>query len=171
MASLDFSVDKPSDASLSNSVDINALVDRNSLGTRSQDGLYEIKDWEFTKESNGGDIITRTLQAQQEGQSSSKPTGTLASIFARLTGSMVLTETDLKPTLEAMKQHLMKKNVAKEIAERVCEGVGESLVGKKVGSFQSERTSHVPFLPYTHTTLKQSTQLSDRLCPCRLLGY
>jgi signal recognition particle receptor subunit alpha len=50
----------------------------------------------------------------------------------------VLTEADLKPVLDGMKQHLMKKNVAKEIADRVCEGVGESLIGKKVGSFQSE---------------------------------
>lgn len=39
--------------------------------------------------------------------------------------------------LEAMKQHLMKKNVAKDIAEKVCEGVGEGLVGKKVGGWQS----------------------------------
>jgi hypothetical protein len=44
-----------------------------------------------------------------------------------------------------MKQHLMKKNVAKDISEKVCEGVGEGLVGKKVGSFQSPCCdSHTP---------------------------
>ena len=55
-----------------------------------------------------------------------------------MTGSKVLTESDLKPVLEGMKQHLMKKNVAKEIAEKICEGVGEGLIGKKVGGFQSK---------------------------------
>jgi signal recognition particle receptor subunit alpha len=63
--------------------------------------------------------------------------GTIGSLFARLTGSKVLTEADLKPVLEGMKQHLMKKNVAMDIAEKVCEGVGETLVGQKVGGFQS----------------------------------
>jgi len=63
--------------------------------------------------------------------------GALGSIFARLTGSKVLTDADLKPVLDAMKQHLMKKNVAMDIAEKVCEGVGEGLVGKKVGGFQT----------------------------------
>lgn len=43
--------------------------------------------------------------------------------------------------LEAMKQHLMKKNVAKDIAEKVCEGVGEGLVGRKVGGWQSKLPS------------------------------
>ncbi|KAI0060289.1 P-loop containing nucleoside triphosphate hydrolase protein [Artomyces pyxidatus] len=47
----------------------------------------------------------------------------LGSIFARLTVSKVVSEEDLKPVLEAMKQHLMKKNVAKDMAEKVCEGV------------------------------------------------
>ena len=138
MATLDFSVDRRSSGEFTSNVDLQALVDKDSLGTRSQDGLYEIKDWEFKKSTNGDDIITRTLQEQQETQSENKPVGTLASIFARLTGSKVLTDADLKPVLDSMKQHLMQKNVAKEIAERVCEGVGESLVGKKVGSFQSE---------------------------------
>jgi signal recognition particle receptor subunit alpha len=39
-----------------------------------------------------------------------------------------------------MKDHLMKKNVARDIAERVCDGVGKSLEGSKVGGFKSIKT-------------------------------
>lgn len=144
MASLDFSIDKK-DATNSNmgSHDLSSLVDESSLGTRTVDGMYEVKDWDFSRDKgtndDAADAIARALKpldAKTPGSEGSL--GTFGSIFARLTGSKVLTEADLKPVLEAMKQHLMKKNVAMNIAEKVCEGVGENLIGKKVGGFQSE---------------------------------
>ncbi|KAF9001921.1 signal recognition particle binding protein [Cyathus striatus] len=136
MASLDFSVDKSGSAGVDiSSYDLKALVDQSSLGTRTHDGLYEVKDWEFSKDKdNSDDVLANALKPLDKTTSSLGPLG---SLFARLTGSKVLTESDLKPVLEGMKQHLMKKNVAKEIADKVCEGVGESLVGKKVGGFQT----------------------------------
>ncbi|KAI0064681.1 P-loop containing nucleoside triphosphate hydrolase protein [Artomyces pyxidatus] len=142
MASLDFSYDKLSDVEgyQGGSLDVQALVDEASLGTRTKDGLYEVKDWEFGKNASETDAaISEALSSTKTAQpaAASGSLGALGSIFARLTGSKVLTEDDLKPVLEAMKQHLMKKNVAKDIAEKVCEGVGESLVGKKVGGFQT----------------------------------
>lgn len=139
MAELDFSTDKP--GSEIASMDLQALVDKASMGTRGQDGLYEVKDWEFTKTGDReGDFVSRALALQEkDSQANSSSLGVLGSMFARLTGSKVLTEADLKPVLESMKQHLMKKNVAKEISEKICEGVGEGLVGKKVGGFQSKK--------------------------------
>jgi hypothetical protein len=140
MATLDFSEDKTDLNGRAGLHDVHALVDQSSLGTRTRDGLYEVKDWEFSKEEkdNTEDIISRALNPKSAATSApSSSLGTLGSIFARLTGSKVLTQEDLRPVLEAMKQHLMKKNVAKDTAEKVCEGVGESLVGKKVGGFQS----------------------------------
>ncbi|PCH38272.1 signal recognition particle binding protein [Wolfiporia cocos MD-104 SS10] len=136
MASLDFSYETV-EAHNKGAPDLAALVDEGSLGTRTQDGLYEVKDWEFT--SGTDDVIAQMLKndTRSTPASSSGSLGALGSLFARLTGSKVLTESDLKPVLEGMKQHLMKKNVAKEIAEKVCEGVGESLIGKKVGGFQT----------------------------------
>lgn len=141
MASLDFSVDKPDAANGDlGSHDLQALVDQASLGTRTRDGLYEVKDWEFSqgKDNHTGNLIAEALKPLDRNPSSSTSSlGPLGSLFARLTGSKVLTKADLKPVLEGMKQHLMKKNVAMEIADKVCEGVGESLVGRKVGGFQS----------------------------------
>ncbi|KAF8136090.1 SRP54-type protein [Boletus edulis] len=138
MASLDFSLDKSdSGANVRPTFDLQSLVDETSLGTRTKDGLYEVKDWDFGPENDEtNDVIARALGSDAPKQSGSS-LGSLGSLFARLTGSKILTENDLKPVLEGMKEHLMKKNVAKEIADKVCEGVGESLVGKKVGGFQT----------------------------------
>ncbi|KAL0070640.1 hypothetical protein AAF712_002483 [Marasmius tenuissimus] len=146
MASLDFSMDKPSSLNDISSHDLQALVDQASLGTRNRDGLYEVKDWEFGKGPSEIDatdnVITRALKStENKAPASSGSLGAIGSLFARLTGSKTLSEEDLKPVLEGMKQHLMKKNVAKEIADKVCEGVGETLVGKKVGSFQSTNSA------------------------------
>ena len=141
MASLDFSYEKLSDPDTHPlSSDLQALVDEASLGTRNKDGLYEVRDLEFANAQTADDAIAQVLGAGSDKED--KPTqgslGTLGSLFARFTGSRVLSEDDLNPVLEGMKQHLMKKNVAKDISEKVCEGVGESLIGKKVGGFQSE---------------------------------
>ena len=140
MASLDYSLVSEATDGHQSTVDMSSLVDNESLGIRTQDGLYEVKDWEFAihGERSTEDVIAEVLKkGGQEMKPTSGPLGALGSIFARLTGSKMLAEEDLKPVLEAMKQHLMKKNVAKEISEKVCEDVGQSLVGKKVGGFQS----------------------------------
>ncbi|KAF8894449.1 signal recognition particle binding protein [Infundibulicybe gibba] len=133
MASLDFSSDKQGAGVEVGSHDLQALVDQSSLGTRSRDGMYEVKDWEFVRDADSA--IASALRPGEPPVA--PPLGALGSLFARLTGSKVLGEQDLKPVLEGMKQHLMKKNVAMEIADKVCEGVGESLIGKKVGGFQT----------------------------------
>lgn len=143
MASLDYSSDLLSSSTTSASAqpDLRTLVDTSSLGTRGQDGLYEVKDWEFAQAAKGtvsDDFVSRAVQQTGSAKTTSASSlGALGSMFARLTGSRALTESDIAPVLESMKQHLMKKNVAKEISERICEGVGEGLVGKKVGGFQS----------------------------------
>ncbi|KAI0256473.1 SRP54-type protein [Lactifluus subvellereus] len=165
MASLDFSYEKLSypDAHPASN-DLQALVDETSLGTRNKDGLYEVRDWEFANSKAADDVIAKALSgvSDKEGKPAQSSLGTLGSLFARFTGSKVLSEDDLKPVLEGMKQHLMKKNVAKDIAEKVCEGVGESLVGKKVGGFQTTNAAvkQALFNSITHIlTPKTSTDL------------
>ena len=139
MASLDYSFVSEAGDDRQNTLDMALLVDNASLGIRTQDGLYEVKDWEFATqgEKSADDVIAEVLRRGQEARPTSGPLGALGSIFARLTGSKVLAEEDLKPVLEVMKQHLMKKNVAKDISEKICEDVGQGLVGQKVGGFQS----------------------------------
>lgn len=137
MATLDFSAHEPHNASGNSNLE--ALVDKTSLGTRTQDGMYEVKDWEFASDKDTNNAIANALKPldKKAEEASGRPLGALGSLFARLTGSKVLSQADLKPVLDGMKQHLMKKNVAMDIAEKVCEGVGETLIGQKVGGFQS----------------------------------
>jgi len=136
MVSLDYSSDKPGGNNPASpaKVDVSALVDRASFGTRTVDGMYEVKDWEFGDKGEKGDeldrFISQVIDSASLKEKGQVPTGTLGSsfwsLFVRLTGSKTLTEEDLKPVLEGMKQHLMKKNAVKEIAKGVCESVGES---------------------------------------------
>lgn len=58
----------------------------------------------------------------------------LGSMLQSLTGNKVLEADDLQPVLDTMKQNLMAKNVAAEIAEDICLSVRNSLEGKKLAS-------------------------------------
>ena len=46
---------------------------------------------------------------------------------------------DIKPCLEKMKDHLIAKNVAAEIADKLCESVARKLEGKVLGTFNSKQ--------------------------------
>lgn len=48
----------------------------------------------------------------------------------------VLTREDIQKPLEQLRDHLVHKNVAYEIATRLCEGVAERLVGVQLGPFE-----------------------------------
>jgi signal recognition particle receptor subunit alpha len=145
MASINFSYEKQID--LSNcqvSNDLQALVDKASLGSCTKDMLYEVKDWEFANGRTADVMFTKALSGNldEEGKRAQSLLGALGLLFARFTGTKVLLDNDLKPVLEGMKQHLMKKNIAMDITEKVCKGVGQSLVWKIVGGFQSTFDAH-----------------------------
>ncbi|KAL2482859.1 signal recognition particle receptor alpha subunit family protein [Forsythia ovata] len=58
-----------------------------------------------------------------------------SSMFQSIAGKANLEKSDLEPALKALKDRLMTKNVAEEIAEKLCESVAASLEGKKLASF------------------------------------
>lgn len=64
-----------------------------------------------------------------------KKTGWFSSMFQSIAGKANLDKADLEPALKALKDRLMTKNVAEEIAEKLCESVAASLEGKKLASF------------------------------------
>ena len=57
------------------------------------------------------------------------------SFFKNLTGGKTITRPAMDPALDKMKEHLITKNVAVEIAEKLCGSVATKLDGKVVGSF------------------------------------
>ena len=58
--------------------------------------------------------------------------GKIGSFLQTATGNKVLTAADLEPVLDGMREHLISKNVAAEIAEDVCASVGATLEGHKL---------------------------------------
>ncbi|EYU35333.1 hypothetical protein ABFS82_10G123900 [Erythranthe guttata] len=64
-----------------------------------------------------------------------KKKGWFSSMFKSIAGKANLEKSDLEPALKALKDRLMTKNVAEEIAEKLCESVAASLEGKRLASF------------------------------------
>jgi signal recognition particle receptor subunit alpha len=179
MAALDFS--SPADENLV--VDTEGLVSEDALGTVAKDGSYEVADWDFRRgkpSSNENDgllsedeIIARGasrlgISAIKSADEDDEPEaeGLWASMFSRIKGNKVLTADDLKPVLGEMEKHLMSKNVAKDIAEKLCEGVGSALAGKKLSGFSS-RLPHG--MRYACANLFKASSRKFRL-PCRALS-
>ncbi|CAG8659136.1 9656_t:CDS:10, partial [Dentiscutata erythropus] len=54
--------------------------------------------------------------------------------------NLEITEEDLTLVLANMKEHLIKKNVAADIATHLCDSVSRTLVGQKIGNFKSIRS-------------------------------
>ncbi|KAF9613757.1 hypothetical protein IFM89_010487 [Coptis chinensis] len=74
-------------------------------------------------------------EAGEGNKGGAKKKGWFSSMFQSIAGKTNLEKTDLEPALKALKDRLMTKNVAEEIAEKLCESVAANLVGKKLGSF------------------------------------
>jgi len=54
-----------------------------------------------------------------------------------LVSSKTLTQADVEPVLEKMHDHLIAKNVASDIAEKLCDSVATKLKGKVLGTFDT----------------------------------
>ncbi|XP_014260202.1 signal recognition particle receptor subunit alpha homolog [Cimex lectularius] len=95
-----------------------------------------IKDLEV--ESDSGD---ETEEEEENETKLAKKTETKSrgvfSLFRGLVGSKSLTKNDMLPVLEKLKDHLIGKNVASEIANKLCDSVSAKLEGKVLGTFES----------------------------------
>lgn len=172
MAALDFSAPPPAASAEGGDINVDELVSSAAMGKRSKDGIYEVADYhtKSTAADDDGemdDLISRALSKTAlsskkaasggSGSAAAAPTsGAFTSLFSRLTGGKTLEQADLRPVMDAMEKHLMAKNVAREVCEKVCEGVESRLLGKKLGALGSESTKRPacslnwsdPFLPY-----------------------
>lgn len=62
---------------------------------------------------------------------------TISGLFRNIVGGKTLTQADLESAMKGMEDHLLRKNVAREAAVRLCESVEKELVGVKTGNFES----------------------------------
>ncbi|KAI0522286.1 SRP54-domain-containing protein [Xylaria bambusicola] len=114
-------------------------VDSTSWGTTTSKGQFVLRDL--------GDEVHSILKSAEEknAASSTAPKGglvgsglsTIGGLFRNVVGGKTLTKEDLDKAMKGMEDHLLKKNVAREAAIRLCEGVEKELLGVKTGSFES----------------------------------
>lgn len=67
--------------------------------------------------------------------------GGMFSMFKGLVGSKNLSLDDMQPALEKLRDHLIAKNVAADIAQKLCESVANKLEGKVIGTFDTITTT------------------------------
>ncbi|CAD7960190.1 unnamed protein product [Amoebophrya sp. A25] len=65
--------------------------------------------------------------------------GRLKSGLKNFTGGKVLTQQDLEPLLKPIREQLLNKNVAKEVADRLLDSVRQSLVGSRTEAWSTMR--------------------------------
>ncbi|BEJ16532.1 hypothetical protein CspHIS471_0511370 [Cutaneotrichosporon sp. HIS471] len=165
IAALDYSSPAPENVT----VDVDALVSQDALGTRTATGNYEVADWDFGSGKKDDlpteeDILSRRTQKLTIVDDDDEPAeeSRWASMLSRLSGKKAITKEDLRPVIAEMEKHLMAKNVAKDIAEKLCDGVASSLVGKKLGGLSSVKSEVEKALSSSMTrilTPKTSTDL------------
>lgn len=59
------------------------------------------------------------------------------SMFKGLVGSKSITMEDMQPALDKLRDHLINKNVATDIAQKLCASVGAKLEGRVLGTFDT----------------------------------
>ncbi|ALC49030.1 Gtp-bp [Drosophila busckii] len=93
-------------------------------------------DDENDTSDSGSDDEQQPRQSNNVAQKKVK-SGGLLSYFKGIVGAKTMALNDLQPALEKMRDHLISKNVASEIAIKLCDSVATSLEGKQMGTFDS----------------------------------
>jgi signal recognition particle receptor subunit alpha len=113
-------------------------VDQDTWGSKTSKGQFVLKDLDDQVNS-----ILANANAKKAAPTADSTgilgsvTSTLGGFFTNMVGGKTLTKEDLDKAMKGMEDHLLKKNVAREAAIRLCEGVERELIGVKTGNFES----------------------------------
>lgn len=101
--------------------------DKSTVGSMS--GELKAIEIQSTEEIEIGDSV----------KNSSTKASAATSLFSSLkglVGGKTLTKEMITPVMDKMQEHLIAKNVAAEIAKKLCDNVALNLEGKQIGNFQ-----------------------------------
>jgi signal recognition particle receptor subunit alpha len=129
---LDFS--NPQEAGSSKALD---AIDQNSWGTRNAQGQFMLRDIGEEMDAILGAEAQKKVASQKSTGLVGSSLGTIGGLFRNVVGGKTLTAQDLDKPLKGMEDHLMKKNVAREAAVKLCENIKQDLVGTKTSNFTS----------------------------------
>ncbi|XP_077105573.1 signal recognition particle receptor subunit alpha [Ranitomeya variabilis] len=82
-------------------------------------------------------VQTKSLPSVNGSSAKKSSFGGMFGMLKGLVGAKSLTMDDMEPVLEKMKDHLIAKNVAADIAVQLCESVAKRLEGKVMGTFST----------------------------------
>lgn len=119
-------------------------VDASTWGSKTK-GKFVLKDLGDEVHSILADADAKKNAAVRAESSSGlvgSSLGAIGGLFRNVIGGKTLTKQDLEKPMKGMEEHLLKKNVAREAAVRLCEGVERELIGVKTGSFESTLPQH-----------------------------
>lgn len=116
-------------------------VDSSTWGSTTQ-GKFVLKDLGDEVHSILADAEAKKATTKTESSGGLVGTGlsAIGGLFRNVIGGKTLTKEDLDKAMKGMEDHLLKKNVAREAAVRLCEGVEKELVGVTTGNFESINT-------------------------------
>lgn len=118
-------------------------IAQESWGSKNKQGQFVLKDLD----DEISNILSESKGSKPEEQAATSGAfGTISGYFRNIVGGKTLTKQDLDKPLKAMEEHLIKKNVAREAAIRLCEGVEAEMIGKKTGAFESTDKALQPAL-------------------------
>ncbi|KAL2748132.1 signal recognition particle receptor subunit alpha [Vespula maculifrons] len=94
-----------------------------------------IRDLEVESDPDDEDSDDREMESSKP--QVQKRANSMFSMFKSLVGNKSLKHEDMLPVLEKFKDHLISKNVAADIAQKLCDSVRVKLEGKVLGTFDS----------------------------------
>ena len=122
-------------------IDDIADIKAEDSGTRTGKGQFILKDLDDEVHSIlAGASAKRSEAKALTGGVVESSFSAISGLFRNVIGGKVLTKADLDKSMKGMEEHLLNKNVAREAAVRLCEGVERELIGVKTGSFESKFT-------------------------------
>lgn len=141
-ATLDYSAATPNENEVEDPLSRPTLdpIDSSAYGVRTRKGEYVLKDFDIGEKNHS--ILQRSdgggFQNAEKAGVVESSLNAISGLFRNVVGGKVLTKADLQKPMKGIEEHLLNKNIAREAAVRLCEGVERELVGVKTGSFESE---------------------------------
>lgn len=129
LSTLEYTKDKPSDESA-----MNISPDVHLVG-KMVGGIQDLEVDSDGGEDSEEEDIKQQLSAKKS--NNTKANKGMFSLFRGLVGNKSLSNEDMKPVLEKLRDHLIAKNVASDISAKLCESVAKQLEGKVLGTFDS----------------------------------
>jgi signal recognition particle receptor subunit alpha len=175
--------DEDSDTPLDYSAPTNGATSGEDEGKERPGVMEEVEQTSWGSKTGNGQFVLKDLDDQvnsilasadaKKAESASASAGLVGSglsaiggLFRNVVGGKTLTKEDLDKAMKGMEDHLLRKNVAREAAIRLCEGVERELIGVKTGNFESQY--HIFAFIVSRVTVRQVSKQRFRL-PWNLL--